>query len=62
MSVLFIILPLAIVLAGVAVLAFALAARRGQYDDLDSPAWRMLFSGEERSTPPARQQSDTQAR
>jgi len=48
MSVLFIILPLAIVLAGVALTAFIMAARRGQYDDLDSPPWRMVFNDEER--------------
>lgn len=44
MSVLFIILPLAMVMAGIAVAAFIVAARRGQYDDLDSPAWRVLFT------------------
>ena len=43
MSVIFIILPLAILLAGVAVLSFCSAVRRGQFDDLDTPPWRAIF-------------------
>lgn len=43
MSVLFIVVPLAVVMAGVALVAFLLAVRRGQFDDLDTPAVRMLF-------------------
>lgn len=43
MGVIFIVLPLAVVLAGVAVAAFLLSARRGQFDDLQTPAWRVLF-------------------
>ncbi len=46
MSVIFLVVPLAIVLAAAAVWAFIWAARRGQFDDLDSPAWRVL-DGEE---------------
>ena len=46
MSVLFIILPLAIGVAGVAVFAFLIAVKRGQYDDLDTPPWRVLFGDE----------------
>ena len=37
MEVIFIVLPLALVLAGVALAAFLWAVRRGQYDDLDAP-------------------------
>jgi len=43
MSVIFIILPLAIVLAGVFVVGFCLSARHGQFDDLDTPPWRAIF-------------------
>ena len=43
MSVLFIVLPLALVLAGIGVWAFIWSVRNGQMDDLDSPAVRMLF-------------------
>jgi cbb3-type cytochrome oxidase maturation protein len=35
-------LPLAVVLSGLAVLAFVWATRRGQFDDLDTPAVRLL--------------------
>ena len=42
MSVLYIVLPLALVVVGVAVGAFVWAARRGQFDDLETPAVRML--------------------
>jgi cbb3-type cytochrome oxidase maturation protein len=42
MTVLFIVLPLAVVLSGLAALAFAWAARRGQFDDLATPAVRLL--------------------
>ncbi len=43
MSVLFIALPIALLLATVAVVAFVRAARRGQFDDLQTPAVRILF-------------------
>lgn len=43
MSVVFIALPVTILLAAGFVVAFVLAARRGQFDDLDTPAVRMLF-------------------
>jgi cbb3-type cytochrome oxidase maturation protein len=42
MSVIFIVLPLAIGLAGVALAAFSWAVRGGQFDDLDTPACRVL--------------------
>jgi cbb3-type cytochrome oxidase maturation protein len=43
MSVLYIALPVALALGGLAVLAFVRAARRGQFDDLQTPAIRMLY-------------------
>jgi cbb3-type cytochrome oxidase maturation protein len=42
MSVIFIVVPLATLVVLVAVIAFAVSARRGQFDDLDTPALRML--------------------
>jgi cbb3-type cytochrome oxidase maturation protein len=42
MSVLYIMLPAALFVAAGAVLAFIMAARGGQYDDLETPAYRML--------------------
>ena len=42
MTVLFVVLPLAVLLSILASLAFAWATRRGQFDDLDTPAVRLL--------------------
>ncbi|MCA2983718.1 cbb3-type cytochrome oxidase assembly protein CcoS [Gemmatimonas sp.] len=42
MSVIFIVLPLAILIVGAAVGAFVWSARTGQMDDLETPAVRML--------------------
>jgi cbb3-type cytochrome oxidase maturation protein len=42
MSVVFLVLPLALIVVLAAVAAFAWAARRGQFDDLETPAIRML--------------------
>jgi len=42
MSVMYLILPLALFIVFVAVLGFVWAARRGQFDDLDTPAMRAL--------------------
>lgn len=41
MSVLYIVIPLAMVLAGLAVWGFIWSVRGGQLDDLDTPAARM---------------------
>jgi len=46
MSVLFIVIPAALLLAGAAVAAFMWAARSGQLDDVESPPLRMLLDDE----------------
>jgi cbb3-type cytochrome oxidase maturation protein len=46
MTVLYLILPLALVLAGAAVAAFAWTVRSGQLDDVDTPPRRILFEDE----------------
>lgn len=43
MSVLYFLLPLAGLLVAAAVVAFVFAARSGQFDDLQTPALRVLF-------------------
>jgi len=48
MSVVFVLLPLSALLAAIAVGAFVWCVRRGQLDDLVTPAIRMLEDGEER--------------
>lgn len=46
MSVLYIILPLALVVVAAAVGAFVWATSRGQFDDLDTPGLRVLHDDE----------------
>jgi cbb3-type cytochrome oxidase maturation protein len=41
-SVIYLVVPLAALIALAAVIAFVWGARRGQFDDLDTPAVRML--------------------
>lgn len=47
MSVLFIVLPLALVIAAGAVMAFVWATRDGQFDDLDTPGVRLLHDDDD---------------
>ncbi|MEP7051471.1 MAG: cbb3-type cytochrome oxidase assembly protein CcoS [Pseudomonadota bacterium] len=42
MSIIFLILPITLVMCGGAVAAFAWATRSGQFDDLETPAIRLL--------------------
>ncbi len=46
MSVLFVVLPLAFLVAAAMVLAFLWAVRSGQYDDVETPAVRILHDQE----------------
>ncbi len=55
MAVMYIMLPASLALAALALVACIRAARRGQFDDLDSPPIRMLVDDEparEPSQPP----------
>lgn len=52
MSVLYLVLPLALVLAAAGVGAFLWAVRQGQYDDLDTPPYRAMFDDDEDDTTP----------
>jgi cbb3-type cytochrome oxidase maturation protein len=45
-SILYLLVPLATLLAGIAAYAFVWSARRGQLDDLVTPALRMLHDDE----------------
>lgn len=52
MELVYIILPFALVLAAIALIAFIWAARSGQFDDLETPGRRVLFDdAEERAKP-----------
>ena len=46
MTVLLIMLPMALLLAGLGVYAFIRAAKAGQFDDLDTPPLRAVFDDE----------------
>lgn len=50
MSVIFFILPVTLLLSAGAVVAFAWATRSGQFDDLETPAVRLLH--EDQARPP----------
>ena len=54
MNILLMLLPISLVLLGLAIAAFAWAVRKGQFDDLDTPALDILDDAPPRpSTPPA---------
>ncbi len=54
METIFVLLPLALLIAAIAVGLFVWAAKTGQFDDLETPAVRILFDDEEphRPAPP----------
>lgn len=47
MSILYVTIPLAILLAAAGVWAFIWASRSGQFDDVETPASRAVFDDEE---------------
>ena len=47
MSMVFVLLPLSIILGGGALVLFLWALRNGQFDDLETPAHRILFEDEQ---------------
>ncbi|MCA0268580.1 MAG: cbb3-type cytochrome oxidase assembly protein CcoS [Bacteroidetes bacterium] len=51
MTALFLLIPAALLLAGLGVLGFRWAVRSGQYDDVRTPALRMLLDDEDETSP-----------
>lgn len=47
MSVILIMIPAALLLAGLGLAAFIFAAKSGQFDDLDTPALRAVFDDDD---------------
>ncbi|MDB5104904.1 MAG: Cytochrome oxidase maturation protein cbb3-type [Fibrobacteres bacterium] len=45
MSVLLLLIPVSLLLAGTFVALCVASIRSGQFDDLESPRWRVLFDG-----------------
>lgn len=54
MSVLYVLVPLALVFSGLAVWAFVASTRQGQFDDLETPGLRMLLDDESCPASPER--------
>ena len=50
MTIIYYLIPLGVVLLVVAIGAFFWAVRAGQFDDMDTPAWRILLDDD--SAPP----------
>jgi cbb3-type cytochrome oxidase maturation protein len=50
-NIIFVLIPLGLALLLAAVLAFFWAVRSGQFDDLETPAWRILLD-DDRNPPP----------
>ena len=48
MSILYVLIPLALLLLGLAVWAFFWAVGSGQFDDLDTPAMRVVMDDDEK--------------
>lgn len=48
MNILYLLIPLGLVLLGIAVWAFMWAVRSGQFDDLEGPAHRILMDDDEK--------------
>lgn len=51
MSVLYLLLPLALLLGAIAIAAFVWTVRSGQYDDLEGPPQRMLMDDDDPRLP-----------
>ena len=58
MSVLLLLVPLALVLLIAAIWAFAWAVKRGQFEDLDTPALSILVDDDEPPLQPPRDEGD----
>ena len=60
MEILYLLVPLAVILAGVIVWAFLWSIRSGQFDDLEGPAHRILMEEDEPVGAPEPAKSDAQ--
>jgi cbb3-type cytochrome oxidase maturation protein len=51
-NIIFVLIPLAVLLLAAAVWAFIWAVNHGQFDDLEGPAYRILFDDDEKGDEP----------
>lgn len=61
MSVLALLIPVSLVLAIVFVAACVIAIRKGQFDDMETPRWKLLFDGPAPGAPEAARRNDSKA-
>jgi cbb3-type cytochrome oxidase maturation protein len=54
-SIIYVLIPLGLLLMIAAVWAFFWAIRNGQFDDLDSPAWRIVLDDDRRPPPQSKE-------
>ena len=62
MTILYLLIPLSLILLGLAVWAFFWAVKHDQFDDLEGPAHRILFDEDENDLSPEERQRRQQAR
>lgn len=48
MSIIYVLIPLGLIVVGLGIWAFFWAAGSGQFDDLETPAWRILMDDDRR--------------
>ncbi|MDT8880190.1 cbb3-type cytochrome oxidase assembly protein CcoS [Halomonas saccharevitans] len=61
MSILYLLIPLSLILLGLAVWAFFWAVKHDQFEDLEGPAYRILFDEDENDRPRAPSDGDAGA-
>lgn len=52
MSMLYVLIPLAVVLLAIAVIALLWAIKNGQFDDLETHGWSVVLDDDQRPPPP----------
>lgn len=57
MTIIYVLIPLGLVLLAIAIWAFFWAVGNGQFDDLETPAWRILMDDDRRPPPPSERES-----
>lgn len=62
MTILYLLIPLSLILLGLAVWAFFWAVKHDQFDDLEGPAHRILFDEDENDLTPEERQRRQQVR
>jgi cbb3-type cytochrome oxidase maturation protein len=58
MTILYLLIPLTLVVMGIAIWAFLWSVRSGQFDDLEGPAYRILMDDDDPRIPGRNQRLD----